>query len=72
MSRHRIDREAFCAELKRANMTQKEAARLVGMSENSLSRKVLGQRDFSLGEVAALCRLLNMADPASVFRLKED
>ena len=70
MSRHRIDREAFCAELKRANMTQKEAARLVGMSENSLSRKILGQREILLCEAASLCNLLNMEDPAGVFRLK--
>lgn len=70
MKRHKTDQKAFCAAWKRAGITRREAAGRIGMAENSLSRKILGQREILLCEAASLCNLLNMEDPAGVFRLK--
>ncbi len=60
------------ANLLRARMvergqTQKSTARAVGMSENSLCRKLAGKREFTLGEVSRLCNFLAIEDPGAIF-----
>ena len=47
--------------------TQGRTAIAVGMSPNSLSRKLKGERDFTLGEVIAICEYLNISDPTPIF-----
>lgn len=42
------------------NMNQKEAARAVGMSESTLSMRVNGKQPFSLWEIAAICKVLQI------------
>ena len=65
--KNHIDRKAFRKALKQAGMTQGKAAERAGMSQNSLSRKVLGQRDFLLQEIIALCKVLHITDHRPIF-----
>jgi Predicted transcriptional regulator with C-terminal CBS domains len=48
-------------------LTQEKVAVMVGMSGNSLSRKLTGKRDFTLSEVNAICKALDIADPTPYF-----
>lgn len=48
-------------------MTQGEVAKIIGISANSLSRKLLGKRDFLLSEVIALCSVLELDNPQEIF-----
>ena len=43
-------------------MTQAQAAQLFGMSQNSLSRKMLKKRDFTLGETLRIKEALTLTD----------
>lgn len=47
--------------------TQKSLAKEVGISGNSMSRKLLGKRDFRLSEVIAICDVLEIDNPKSIF-----
>lgn len=47
--------------------TQGSVAKAVGMSPNSLNRKIGGKRDFTLGEVNRLCDYLQIQNPADIF-----
>lgn len=47
--------------------TQEKLAKAVGISTNSLSRKLLGERQFRLGEVVKICELLKIDDPRDIF-----
>lgn len=47
--------------------TQSRLALEAGMSENSLSRKINGKREFKLCEVCRICKILNIKDPSSIF-----
>lgn len=55
------------AALAQQGMTQGKLAELVGISPNSLSRKLNGKRPFTLGEVEAISRVLELQNPAAVF-----
>lgn len=55
------------AALAQRGMTQGKLAELVGISPNSLSRKLNGKRQFTLGEVEAISRVLELQNPATVF-----
>ena len=47
--------------------TQKSVAKAIGISENSLSRKIKGKREFRLSEVLKLCDFLNIDNPCPIF-----
>ena len=55
------------ARMKELNKTQGIVAEASGMSENSLSRKLSGKRDFRLSEIERLCEVLNISDPRPFF-----
>lgn len=55
------------AQIKEKGMNQGEVAKKIGISQNSLSRKLLGKRDFSLSEVVALCSILEFDNPQEIF-----
>lgn len=55
------------AKIKEKGLSQEEVAKKIGISANSLSRKLLGKRDFSLSEVTALCDTLGIEDPQEIF-----
>lgn len=50
-----------------AGKTQEEVASIIGMSSNSLSRKINGKREFKLSEVINICNVLNITDPIKIF-----
>lgn len=54
-----------------AGLTQGKLAEMVGMSMNSMSRKLSGKREFTLGEVQCICAALNIDDPAPYFFSQE-
>ena len=43
-------------------MTQGQAAKLFGMSQNSLSRKMMNKREFTLGETIKIKDVLRLSD----------
>ena len=45
-----------------SGMTQGQAAKLFGMSQNSLSRKMLNKREFTLGETIKIKDVLHLSD----------
>ena len=47
--------------------TQKSVAKAIGISENSLSRKMNGLREFRLCEVFNLCTVLDIDNPRDIF-----
>lgn len=62
-----------CRELKaalaRANMTQKKLASMIGVSEQTMIRRMkLG--NFSTDEVSAIMSVLDLSDPAPIFSPK--
>lgn len=48
-------------------VTQGLLAAEIGMSENSLSRKLSGKREFRLSEVVAICEKLEIDNPKEIF-----
>lgn len=48
-------------------MTQSSLAKIIGMSENSLSRKLRGRRQFSLSEAVTICNVLEIENPKEIF-----
>lgn len=55
------------AKIVERGMTQGEVAKMIGISPNSFSRKLLGKRDFSLSEVISLCTVLQFENPQDIF-----
>lgn len=55
------------AKIVERGMTQGEVAKIIGISPNSLSRKLKGKRDFLLSEVIALCSVLELDNPEEIF-----
>lgn len=62
-----MNRSLFRDYLKSAGYTQAKLAAEVGMSNNSMSRKLLGKREFTVYECFKICKLLKIEDPFSVF-----
>lgn len=48
-------------------MTQSILAKKCGMSSNSLSRKLLKKREFTLSEVIRICDVLSIDNPTEFF-----
>lgn len=48
-------------------VSQRELAAAIGMSTNSLSRKLLGKREFHLGEAVAIANYLELENPGDIF-----
>lgn len=48
-------------------VTQGILASKIGISENSLSRKMLGKREFRLSEVVEICKTLEIENPKEIF-----
>lgn len=48
-------------------INQAKLADLIGISPNSLSRKMNGRRDFSLAEVVAITEALDLKCPQDIF-----
>ena len=46
---------------------QAQLARAIGISQNSMSRKIKGKREFRLSEVAAITEVLGLQAPQLIF-----
>lgn len=57
----------FRAKMKEKGVTQSEVAQMIGISTNSLSRKILGKREFKLSEVKGLCQKLEISNVQEIF-----
>ena len=55
------------SEMAKKGKTQAEVAQAIGMSGNSMSRKLLGKREFRLSEVCKLCDYLDIQNPREIF-----
>lgn len=51
------------AELKRKNVTQSELAKVLGISSNTISRKMNGESEFTLREVMKIKKTLGVSIP---------
>ncbi len=49
------------------NLTQCHLASQIGISESSLNRGIQGKREFRLSEVMAICEILGIENPISIF-----
>lgn len=47
-------------------ITQAQLAKLLGLSEKSLSNKMLGQHEFTWAEIKALCQLFDVQNPFDI------
>lgn len=50
------------AAIVRAGLTQQEFARLIGISQNTLSSKLKGGRNFNLDEIDKTCEVLGIVE----------
>ena len=55
------------AKIKEKGLTQEKVAKIIGISDNSLSRKLNGKKDFRLGEVILLCQALQIDNVEEIF-----
>ena len=55
------------AKIKENGLTQEKVAKIIGISPNSLSRKLSWKKDFRLGEVILLCRALRIENVEEIF-----
>lgn len=46
------------------NMTMQQAAKLIGISRNSMSMRMNGKVPFNADEIERLCDLLNITEPS--------
>ena len=64
---HEMDANKLRAKITENGLSQNSVAKKMGISSNSLSRKLLGKREFTLSEVVALCEVLNIENPQEIF-----
>lgn len=62
-----MDANLLRAQMAKKGKTQSQVAKAIGISENSMSRKLLGKREFRLSEVQKLCCYLDILDPKEIF-----
>lgn len=62
-----MDANKLRAKIKENGLNQNSVAERIGISSNSLSRKLLGKREFTLSEVVSLCEVLRIEDPQEIF-----
>lgn len=48
-------------------VSQAELAKAIGISVNSMSRKMLGKREFQLSEAVAISKFLQLENPGEIF-----
>lgn len=57
-----LDAQKLKGKIVEAGMTQGELAKTIGISQNTLTRKLTGRRDFTVGEVVRICDALHITD----------
>lgn len=62
-----MNRKLLRGKIAENEISQSELAKKIGISSQSLSRKLTGQREFKLSEVMRLCDALKIDDPVQIF-----
>ena len=62
-----MNANALRGKIAEKGFTQESLAKAVGISTNSMSRKLLGERQFRLKEVVRICEVLEIDDPRDIF-----
>lgn len=57
-----VDYDALDKRIKKSPYTKQYLSERLGLFSDGLKRKLMGQTDFKLGEVALLAKLLNLSD----------
>lgn len=57
-----LDTKKLKAKIVEEGLTQKDLAKKIGVSENTLTRKINGKRDFYIGEIDKICEALHISD----------
>lgn len=57
-----LDAQKLKGKIVEAGMTQGELAKKIGISQNTLTRKLSGRRDFTVGEIDRICDVLQIND----------
>ena len=65
--RYYVNSNLLRAEMVKCGVTQKDLARLIGMSENSMTNKLSGKRCFTLDEATKIINVLHIENPAEIF-----
>lgn len=55
------------AEMVKANVSREALCKELGLSYSSLTQKINGKRQFTVGEAVKICRCLNITDPVPIF-----
>lgn len=55
------------AVLAERGITQRELAKMVGMSANSMNRKITGKREFTVSEADKISTVLKIETPGKIF-----
>ena len=62
-----MNRNKLEAKFKENGLNQSQVAQKIGISPNSLCRKLGGKQEFKLSEVVSLCKTLGIEDPVEIF-----
>lgn len=62
-----MNMNALKGKIAESGYTQERLAKEIGISAQSLSRKITGKREFRLNEITAICHCLCIEDPAHIF-----
>ncbi len=57
-----LDAQKLKGKIVEAGITQGELAKRIGISQNTLTRKLTGRRDFTIGEIDRICNVLQITD----------
>lgn len=57
-----LDTNKLRGKIAEAGYTQGELAKKIGISQNTLTRKLTGKRDFTVGEIDRICSALDITD----------
>ena len=69
---YHLDNRALKASIIRNGMTQEQLAEMIGLTPNSISRKINGKNEFTLGEAQKITEALSLSskEVSSIFFAK--
>lgn len=57
-----VSKNLLRSRIAKKDLTQKELAELIGISQNSFSSKINGKKPFNTDEIDKICVVLNISD----------
>lgn len=57
-----LDARKLKGKIAERGLTQGELAKAIGISDNSMTNKMSGRRDFTIGEIDRICKVLQISD----------